>query len=292
MHGFMERLSRAVAEARERVIEEELGATKEERDAEARAAGRKPRPEDDEDTPTTAAEAAADAEQARMDLLLDRVQARIARARAAGEKPDHERIMEEERERLRRERGEPAPAAPSAEDEAEHAAWITEMNAAAEEALQKMEEEKWENDTGGFGDTRWHPLVERCHSLTHRLLDQTRDQGWLGEEEGAEHPLRDLINGVMIAGGKLAGALGTLGDADEWPPDPLCAGPTLTRLKRARGHLRDALAGLGAADEQNLGDAEWRRELRQELNAILTAVRRLIAEVRAVLKLSEETGEE
>lgn len=248
--------------------------------------------DESEDEPTTRAEETADAEQARMDLLLDRVQARMSRAEEAGEKPDFEKVLDEERARLRRERGEPEPEPATPEEEAERAAWIEEMNAAAEEALQEMEEEKWKNgeEGDGFRDERWHPLVERCNALTHRLLDQTKARGWLGDEEGREHPLREVVDGVMIAGGKLAGALGTVQDAEDWPPDPLCAGSTLTRLKKARGHLRDALAGLDAADEQDLADVDWRREVREETMELLAEVQRLIREVRAVLKLSEEGG--
>jgi hypothetical protein len=242
------------------------------------------RPEEDE--PAGKAEKEADAEQARMDLLLDRVQARIRRARAAGEEPDLERIMDEERARLRRERGEPEPAPLTPEEEAERAEWIAEMNAAAEAALGEAEADR--SADADFRDERWHPLVERCNALTHRLRDQIRARGWLGEEEIEEHPLRALVDGVMIGGGKLAGALGTVGDASEWPPDPLFAGSALTRLKNARGHLRDALAGLNAADEQDLGEAEWRREAREEIGEILGEVQRLIAEVRAVLRLSGE----
>ncbi len=238
--------------------------------------------EDETDYPAGAAEKRADAEQARMDLLLDRVQARIERARAAGEEPDLERIMDEERTRLRRERGEPEPAASSPEDEAERAEWISEMNAAAEAVFGEPEAGE------GFKNVRWHPLVERCNALTHRLRDRIRGRGWLGDDDIEEHPLRALVDGVMIAGGKLAGALGTVGDASEWPPDPFFAASALTRLKKAHGHLRDALAGLDAADEQELGEADWRREVRGEIAEIVSEVRRLISEVRAVLKLSGE----
>ncbi|MEY4487999.1 MAG: hypothetical protein RIQ79_507, partial [Verrucomicrobiota bacterium] len=60
-----------------------------------------PDDEDDEDdaAPTSKAEAAADAEQARMDLLLDRVNARMVRELEAGRSPDLEHVMDEERAR-------------------------------------------------------------------------------------------------------------------------------------------------------------------------------------------------
>jgi hypothetical protein len=274
---------RAQREANEHAARESI-----ERMAEAISMSSLETPEDpdEDDTPQSAAEAAADAEQARMDLLLDRVQARMERERAAGRDPDLAQVMDEERARLRRERGEPDPAPLSPEEEAERAEWIAEMNAAAEEALDASAADAWNDE--GFRDERWHPLVERCNALTHRLRDQSHARGWLGDDDIEEHPLRAVMDGVMIAGGKLAGALGTLDDASDWPPDPLCAGSTLTRLKKARGHLRDALGGLDVADEQDLADAEWRREAREEIEDILSEVRRLISEVRAVLKLSEE----
>ncbi len=284
--GFMERLGKAMKGSD--YTGEDLSPSDHEEDDTGETAG-----DDDDDAPTSEAEAAADAEQARMDLLLDRVQARIARAEEAGEEPDFEAILEEERLRLRRERGEPEPAPPTPEEEARRAEWIAEMNAAAEEAVKELEAEKWKRSAGdGDGDDlddeRWHPLVERCNALTKRLLDETRAQGWLAGSASPEHPLRELANGVMIAGGKLAGALGTMEDADEWPPEALFAGSVLVRLKKARGHLRDALAGLDAADEQDLAEASWRAEIRAETEAILAEVETLVAEVRAILAAADE----
>lgn len=276
----------AAEERGQREANERAGLESVERMAEAIAAsGPETTPEED-DEPASSAEAAADAELARMDLLLDRVQARMARARAAGEEADLAKILEEERARLRRERGEPEPETPTSEEEAERAEWIAEIHAAAEAALGTGDGEKERGED--FCDERWHPLVERCNALTHRVRDQIRARGWLGDDDIEEHPLRAVVDGVMIAGGKLAGALGTLGDSTEWPPDPLLAGAALTRLKKARGHLRDVLAALDVADEQDLAEAAWRREVREAVSEMLAEVGRLIAEVRAVLKLDGE----
>ncbi|MBC8010329.1 MAG: hypothetical protein H7067_09550, partial [Burkholderiales bacterium] len=241
--------------------------------------------EPDDDAPTSTAEATADAEQARMDLLLDRIQARIARALEAGEEPDHAAIMDEERARLRRERGEPEPTPPTPEQEAEQSARIDAMNAAAEEALAEMEADEWKDDED---EDRDHPLVLRCRQLTERILADTRDRRWLADTDPQEHPLRELLNGVIIASGKLAGALNSLDDEDEWPPDPLFAGDTLVRLKKARGHLRDALAGADAAAEQSLADATWLAHLRAELVKLLAEVETLVTEVRSVLEKTDE----
>lgn len=242
--------------------------------------------EDEDDSPTSEAEAKADSEQARMDLLLDRVLARYERAREAGEEPDYERIMEEERDRLRRERGEPEPEPLTPEEEAERAAWIDEMNAAAEDALANAKADAWKDDDD---EDRDHPLVARCVTLQSRFRKDCEDRGWVREDDSQEHPLNELLIGVMFAGPKLAGALNSLDDDEDWPPEPLFAGNTLVRLKKARGHLRDALAGADAAAEQGLADAAWLAIARAEVVKLIAEVETLIAEVRAVL---EAAGEE
>jgi len=97
-----------------------------------------------------------------------------------------------------------------------------------------------------------------------------------------------LDQGVMFASGKLAGALNPRPGPDDWPPESLFAGDVLVRLKKARAHLRDALAGLDAAEEQNLADPAWRATLRAELVSVRAEVDRLVAEVRAVLETDAE----
>ncbi|HEY9249124.1 MAG TPA: hypothetical protein VIO38_08335, partial [Rariglobus sp.] len=150
MVEFMGRLGRA-AEAGGREVVEEEGLA------------------DDDDAPTREGEATADAEAARMDLLLDRVMARMEREGLAPE--ELERVMDEERARLRRERGEPEPEPLTPEQEAERAEWIAEMNAAGEQALAEAEEEKWKKGAGdGFDDEDEHPLLVRIGGLTHRLM--------------------------------------------------------------------------------------------------------------------------
>lgn len=230
----------------------------------------------EDEPPQSAAEAEADAEAARMDLLLDRIQARIESE--GGAEADFERIMEEERERLRRERGEPEPRPLTQEEEEERSAWIEEMNAAAEEGLANGEE--WKDQDDG------HPLVDRCTHLAIRLRNEVEEAGWLRETDLMEHPLREVVDGVMIAGPKMAGAFAT-SMRDEWPPDPMFAGHVLVRLKKARRYLRDAIAGLDAADREGLASAEWRNSTRREVTAILDEVHQHIAEVRAVLEESD-----
>jgi hypothetical protein len=237
--------------------------------------------DEDDDAPTSAAEARADADQARMDLLLDRVLARIERARAAGEKPDHARIMEEERDRLRRERGETEPEPLAPEEEAERETWIEEMNAAATEAVEAAKADAWMDDDDD--EPREHPLVARCTALYSRLRTDCKEREWLTAFESPEHPLRELVNGVMIASGKLAGALNRMDDED-WPPEALFAGGVLVRLKKARGHLRDALAGADDAAERDIAERVWLAVARAEVVKLVAEVETLITEVRAVLE--------
>jgi hypothetical protein len=242
-------------------------------------------PDEDEDAPTSKSEASADANAARMDRLLDRVTGRMQREALAPS--EFARVMEEERKRLRLERGEPEPTPLTPDEKAIQGRWIDTMNAAAQEVLAAAEAADTnlpEGDEPSGTPAHWHPLVERCYALAHRLMDEPEQRGWLTEADGREHPLRELMEGALGSAGKLAGALGSTLDSLPWPPESPLAGAVLVRLKKARGHLRDALAGLDAAAKQNLADAGWCVEVGAEATAILTEVERLIAEVRAVLE--------
>ena len=223
--------------------------------------------------PRSARERAADAEQARMDLLGARIDARMQNEDLP---PDElERVMIEERERLRRERGEPEP-----EEDPDWEERIDELNAAAEEALEELAAEDWKGDDE---DDRRHPLIDRCQELAMRLHRDIDDFDALPENAHAEHPLREIVDGVMIAGSKLAGALGTRSYPEDWPPPALFAGDSLVRLKKARGLLCDALRGLDSADAENLATKGWRDGVRREVDEILTEVLALIRELRQVL---------
>lgn len=93
----------------------------------------------------------------------------------------------------------------------------------------------------------------------------------------------EIVNGIHTASAKIAGAIGCDEDDREWPPDPLFAGDSLVRLKKARAALRDSLRGLDSADEENLVTAEWRASTRREVSGIFSEIQRLIAEVRGIL---------
>lgn len=235
---------------------------------------------ENDDEPQSAAEAEAEAEDARQSLLLDRVERRIEQEGRDGD--NFERILEEERARLRRERGEPEPEPPTPEEEEDRRAWIDEMNAIAAEAEAEFEQ------TGGPEHFE-HPLVKRCRDLALEISRGTDRSEADGTPLHREHPLCEIRDGVMIASGKLAGALNRFADEDgDWPPDPLFAGHALVRLKKARRHLRDTLLGLDAADEQDLLTLNWRTVTRAEVLLLLAGVENLITEVRAVLREAEE----
>jgi hypothetical protein len=240
--------------------------------------------DEDDDAPQSSAEALADAEDDYMNRLLDRIDARMKRD-GLSDMEDYDRIYEEERTRLRREMGFPPDPEPTPEQLEQQQRWIEEMNALGEEALREMEAETWR----GNEERKRPALVARASDLGVQLHDDV--DLLLPPDPLREHPLLEIVNGVCIASAKLAGALGCEEDEEDWPPDPLYAGGTLVRLKKARAALRDALRGLDSADEENLGTADWRSTTRGEINAILVEVQRLIKEVRDVLADGDDTGD-
>ncbi|MDA0767000.1 MAG: hypothetical protein O3A92_09280 [Verrucomicrobia bacterium] len=236
-----------------------------------------PEESEDEDDPRSEAEAEADEEAARMDLLMDRVTARMDREGCDGD--SFERILEEERQRLKQERGEKEL---TPEQLAEREEWLAEFHAGEEEMMAEMEAEKWKGEEEG--PALEHPLVERSRELSMRVYAEVEQKGWVSEETHQEHPLVEIVTRTMSASAKLAGALG---DDEEWPPEALFAGSVLVRLKKARGYLRDVIGALDSADEEGLATPGWRLEVRREIGEILGEVQTLIEEVREVLAEEE-----
>jgi hypothetical protein len=233
----------------------------------------------DEELPQ--AEAEMDAEAARMDLLNERIGRRLEKEGPDG--ADFDQIYHEEAARLRRERGEPEPEPPTPEEEEERQCWIDEINADAEEALREAEADAWKGDARERQD---HPLVGRCRTLAVKL----RRDNVIPQGANQEHPLAEICDGVLLASGKLAGALnGCLGD-EEWPPDELGAPAVLSFLKKARGYLRDALSAMDSADEEALASPAWREGTRKRVTGILLETQRLIEEARSVLRNNEDFG--
>lgn len=223
-------------------------------------------PEEWNEKPQTEAE--AEAMQARSDLLNDRVMARLERE---GENADYEKILDEEIGRMRRERGEPEP---TEEDLARREERIEEMNRIAGEVLSNPDPEIEEMLE------RRHPLAERTMEFTLRLMRQSEEEKWVPEGASNEHPLAELVDGVMCAGPKLGGAL----DGEDWPPMlDMCAG-VIVRLKRARGYLEDSLRAAESCREEKLLAPTRLDAIVTEVTEIAREVDALIAELRARLE--------
>jgi hypothetical protein len=227
--------------------------------------------DDDVDRPQTEAE--AEKMQAESDRLADRIATRLERE---GQGADYEKILSEEIERARKERGEPDL---TPEQEAERAGWIDEMNAAAEEALEDMKTEEWKEAGDGFLDDK-HPLSARAFELSLRVTDEIEKRGWVVDDASGEHPVVMLMNSIMSAGVKLAGAL----DGEDWPPSlDFCAG-IIVRLKKAAGYLEDAKLAAESCREESLVDRAWLSEVAGEVEALVVGTAAIIAELRGRLE--------
>lgn len=235
--------------------------------------------DEDDDLPQSSEEARAEAEDERMQILMDRVTARLDRGEG-DEIEAFDRIYKEERARLKRERGEKDPVLTPEQIE-ERRRWIEEMNAIAAEAMADYEAEKWKG-TEQDKDVP-QPLVEECRNLAVELHHQIHEAGWLPEDAHQEHPLWEIQHGVSSANAKLAGALGMSLGEEEWPPDRIIAGNVIVRLKKARGYLRDALRGIDSAEEESLATPQWRHETRFKIIDVLVQAEDLLREAREVL---------
>ena len=259
MTGFMDRLVEAVGESARSEPAASYEPENQEKDKSPGQEGSRVMSEEE-----------AEAMQARSDLLADRIQARMERE---GPEADYERILDEELERLRNERGEPEP---TAEDLARNAEWIEEANRASEEALQDPEnkedmEAEWEDS---------HPLVERVSEFALRMRRTAEAEGWRPEGASSEHPVAELLDATLIAGPKLAGAL----NGREWPPPVEFCALDLVRLKRARGYLEDALRAADSCQEDGLIPPAHLEPISNELTNLAREVDDLIAELRAKLE--------
>lgn len=234
---------------------------------------------DDEDEAASELEKEADAEAARMDLLLDRVDARLKRE-GKHDAETLDRVMKEERERLREELGEPEPEPLTWEQLQEHEARIEALREAEEQAMQELEE----NPDAWPDHDKDHPLVEHCMELSVRLMREVRNAGWLDAAASREHPMQELVDGVQIATAKLGGALNGSFQDGVWPPPDYAIGDTLVRLKKARQLLRDSVAGADSALADGLAPEAWLITARLDIQDVLDEVLRLIAELRGTLE--------
>lgn len=200
---------------------------------------------------------------ARMEKLNDRIAARLEELDELDEE-SYTRIMDEERERMRIELGEPKENLFGPEEEAQYQQWVDDFNASLNDEWEEMDAEDLDEED------LFHPLVSECHELGFRIRHDVRDGNWMDPRASMEHPLKELIDGVLFAGAKLAGAFSMC--EEDWPPEELVAGEVIVFLKKAREYLRDALAGLHGADQEYLGTAAWRNAVRDEVMSILDAV--------------------
>lgn len=246
MGGFMNRLGEALI--RERAEEQESAEWT-----------RKPQTEEE-----------AEAQQARSDLLSNRIEARLARE---GEDA-YEKILEEEIERMRKEHGE---SEPTPEQLARNEEWIEEMNRAAEEALANPDPEV-EAELAIE-----HPLVTRVIECSMQMREAAKREGWRPPDATQEHPVSELIDSTMIAGPKLAGGL----NGQYWPPEVEFCAHTIVRLKRARGFLEDALRAAESCHEHQLIPDKHLKPIQVDLADFIKDTDELIAELR--LKLERGT---
>jgi hypothetical protein len=189
------------------------------------------------------------------DRLVDRIQARLERE---GPDADYAKILEEELEQRRIERGE-EPL--TFEEEAERAEWGEEMNRAAEEVLSNPDP-----DLEAEFRTK-HPVAEQASGLAIRLRQEMEARDWVPADASIEHPVVDMVSSAMSAGAKFAGGL----NGEVWPPAvDSCAG-RIVRLKRARGYLDHALFAAEACAQQKLVDAAWLAGVQRELNTLAHA---------------------
>jgi hypothetical protein len=236
-----------------------------------------PATDDSDDIPQSRLEAAADSEAARMNLLNNRINARLLADESAFDHYDE--IWREEREKLRIELGEPAPPPLTPEQEAAMEARIDELNALAEQHLEENP------DLDEFED---HPLVERTRELALSMHHTAEAAGWIPEGSPPEHPLQEAWFSLATASAKLAGAL-NIHDPEDWPPDPLFAGHTLHRLKTARRFVRDAQLAIDTAADDHLAPAEWTSSIAAMITEeILPELEQKIAEVRLILQHADQ----
>lgn len=201
--------------------------------------------------------------EAASDRLADRVIARVEREGV----DKYGRILREELERARIERGEPPL---TLEEEAVRAKWIDEVNTAAAEAMANPDPAI--EVEGEFE----HPTAAWARTLCIRIYRKADDCNLVPADASPEHPVAELVSSIMCAAAKFAGAL----NGETWPPTvDTCAG-RIVRLTRARGYLDDGLLAADSCAELKLVDAIWLAEVRSEIVAIGGECDALIAELR------------
>jgi hypothetical protein len=207
---------------------------------------------------------------AESERLVDRIQARIKRE---GEKADYSKIMDEEIDRMRRERGEPDP---TPEQLARQEDWMEEMNRAGNAATGHSSQEA--------GLKYLHPLATKAKDLGLQIMAESTEHGWLTDQDGEEHPVAELVNCTLKAGATLADAL----NGREWPPDIGFCASKIVRLIKARVYLDDALRAMESCQEQKLVDHDWLGIVLVEVIDLAHEADVIIAELRERLERNHD----
>jgi hypothetical protein len=229
-------------------------------------------PYDESDSPGPAHMTEAEAEQlqARQELLLDRVHARFRRERA-------QRLLEifrEEIERLREEE----------KRSGKELGWEIHPAETADEAVDAFgDDDDCDEDPAEvpeFNDpeapAEEHPLAKSARELAESLGRELISRKLIPRDASPEHPLVELGTSTYKAALKLDLILHNGAFPPALPVTALC----IVQLKRARGHLDDALAALDDAFTQQLADPLWLSEIRQSLEALAAGALKLVMELR------------
>jgi hypothetical protein len=118
-----------------------------------------------------------------------------------------------------------------------------------------------------------HPVQHRCHESALRFWEEVDEHCDL---EKAPEPVQDFIFEWQTTAAKLAGALNSVAENRVLPD----AAFTVAYLKRALGHLHQALAALESPETIGALPNELVSEARKELFAIRQEILRLMEEFR------------
>lgn len=183
---------------------------------------------------------------------------------------------DEAEERIAKEMGWDRELSPESEEE--RRAWIEEMNAAAESALDEPEP-KPDPAREGIDWIRTedgeiaHPLQHRCFESSMKVWHAVKA---LGEGKFSDPDVIQFVSEFQITGAKLAGALNGIAQ----DRDSADAGFTVACLKRALDHLHKSQAGLESVAQKQSLPALMVNESRQELFELREGILRLMDEFR------------
>lgn len=201
--------------------------------------------------------------------LLDRIGERMEQE---GPDADFEKIMQEELDRRRRERGDPPL---NADEEEARTLEIEAMNRSAAESVSELGSD--EEDDEDEEDSGPHPLAERAHLMALRLGSDPKAAGWLAEAP-PDHPLRDMGGLTSKAAAKLTALSG-----GDWPPPLDICEDIIAALKAARTFLDQALLAAEVCRRQEIAAPSWITTAEREITSVAHDCDVIIGELRARL---------